>query len=263
MKFLKKSARRRERSPRDPNDEQELARDEAFYGVDNLATLDASGLMKVLMIHRAHLIYARLSTIGKRYSMLHPDLLTLLYYLAKHGDGNVLEIGPFVGGSTMAAAIGLSERSRPPKFVTVEKGGKLRHPRLASRDIVRDLRQNLLDHGLAHFVHVVVGWSLGDETVKAVRAYLPPRSVNLFIVDADGEVRSLLDRYHELLTDHCWLVIDDYFATGVATAKSALTKPQIDAAIATEELEELGCYGWGTWVGKWHRASRHNRREHT
>jgi len=32
------------------------------------------------------------------------------------------------------------------------------------------------------------------------------------------------------------------------------TIPQIDAAVAAGELEELGFYGWGTWVGRWHRA---------
>ncbi len=217
--------------------------------------------MKALMIHRHRRIYAQLKSLGEKYSMLHPDLLTVLYYLAKHADGNVLEIGPFLGGSTMATALGLRERSRPPTFVTVEKGGEFPHARLGTRDIVRDLKQNLLNNGLAPLVQVVVGFSLDNKTAQAVRAHLPPRSVTLLIIDADGEVRSLLNLYHELLTDHCWLVIDDYFATGIATAKSAQTKPQVDTAVAAGELEELGFYGWGTWVGKWHRAGHEKRLE--
>jgi predicted O-methyltransferase YrrM len=262
MKFLSKWPRRRKAhadglryfAPLDPKAQEDLARDVKFYEIDDLAVLDASSLMKSLMIHRHHRIYAQLNSLGKKYSMLHPDLLTMLYYLAKHADGNVLEIGPFLGGSTMATAIGLRERSRPPTFVTVEKGGERTHSRLGTCDIVRDLKQNLRENGLAHLVQVVVGFSLGKKTAEAVRAHLAPRSVTLLIADADGEVRSLLDLYHELLGDHCWLVIDDYFATGPATAKSAKTKPQVDEAMATGELEEMGFYGWGTWVGKWHRA---------
>ena len=262
MKFLRKWRRRRKgqaealrySAPLDPQEQEELARDEKFYGIDACAALDAPGLMKALMIHRHHSIYRRLKSLGQKYSMLHPDLLTLLYYLAKHADGNVLEIGSFLGGSTMATAMGLRERKPAPAFVTVEKGGELTHSRLGTDDIVRDLKQNLLETGLTPLVEVIVGYSLSHVTAAAVGAHLPPRSVTLLIIDADGEVQSLLDLYRELLADHCWLVIDDYFATGDATAKSARTKPQVEAALAAGELEELGFYGWGTWVGKWHRG---------
>jgi len=190
--------------------------------------------------------------------MLHPDVLTLLYYLARHTGGNILEIGPFLGGSTMATAMGLRERSRLPTFVTVEKGGKRipSRPRLASDDIVRDLKQNLLDNNLAALVQVVIGFSLAKETLGAVESHLRPRSVDILIIDADGEVRSFLDLYQNLLADQCWLVIDDYFSVGIAVAKSARTKPQIDAAVAAGKLEELGFCGWGTWVGRWHRAGQ-------
>ena len=161
----------------------------------------------------------------------------------------------------MATALGLRERSPPATFVTVEKGGEMLQSRLGTSDIVRDLKQNLLDHGHAHQVQVVVGFSLAKKNAETVRSHLPPRSVTLLIIDADGEVRSLLDLYHELLSDHCWLVIDDYFAIGTAAAKSARTKPQVDAAVAAGELEELGFYGWGTCVGKRHRAGPEQRAE--
>ena len=262
MKFLRKiRSNRGERSnyprdpaPSDPKERAELARDEKFYGIDDVTALNALGLMKALMIHRHHNIYARLNSLGQRYSMLHPDLLTVLYYLAKHSSGNVLEVGPFLGGSTMATAIGLRERDRLPTFITVEKGGKMARPRLNTADIVRDLKQNLIDNGFADLVQVVAGFSLSEETARTVRAHLTPRSVSLLMIDADGEVRSLLDLYQDLLSDGCWVVVDDYFARGVAVEKSALTKPQIEAAVAAGELEEFGFYGWGTWVGRWRRG---------
>jgi predicted O-methyltransferase YrrM len=185
--------------------------------------------------------------------MLHADVLTVLAYLAEHSEGNVLEIGPYLGGSTMATAIGLRASGRARLFVTVEKGGEMDRRRLFSRDIVRDLSRNLADNGLAHQVEIVVGHSLGPETVAAVQRRLPRQSVSLLIIDADGQVRDLFELYHELLADNCWVVIDDYFARGVAEQKSAFTKLQVEGAIAAGELEELGFYGWGTWIGRWHR----------
>jgi len=271
LKFFSQWARRRESSadkspdsaPFDPKEQENLVREEKFYEIDDLAALEARGLMKALMIHRHRRIYTQLKSLGEEYSMLHPDVLTVLYYLAKHAEGNILEIGPFLGGSTMAAAIGLRERNRLATFVTVEKGGEgiPSRRRLVTEDIVRDLKRNLLDNGHASLVQVVVGFSLDNKTAEKVRAHLQPRSVTLLIIDADGEVRSLLNLYRELLTDQCWLVIDDYFATGISTAKSGRTKPQIDTAVAAGELEELGFYGWGTWVGKWHRAGCEKRPE--
>jgi predicted O-methyltransferase YrrM len=179
----------------------------------------------------------------------------VLGFLAKHSEGNVLEIGPYLGGSTMAAAIGLRASGRPRLFVTVEKGGRMDGRRLSTRDIVCDLKKNLVDNGLADYVQLVIGHSSEPETVASVRSRLPRQSVSLLIIDADGQVQMPLDLYHELLAKNCWVVIDDYFARGAAERKSAFTKPQVEGAIAAGELEELGFYGWGTWVGRWHRHS--------
>ena len=243
----------RDPAPVDPKEQAELAREEQFYAIDNPGSLYGPGLMRALMIYRHHSIYQQLAALGNRYSMLHADVLTLLFYLARHTEGNVLEIGPYVGGSTMAVAIGLRAHGEPRLFVTVEKGGAMDRSRIPSRDIVRDLKQNLIENGLADHVQVMVGHSLEPEIVATVRNRLPRQSASLLLIDADGEVRALLDVYHELLADNCWVVIDDYFAIGAAKQKSARTKPQVEAAVFAGELEQLGFYGWGTWVGRWHR----------
>ncbi len=40
------------------------------------------------------------------HSMLGIDVLVLIYHFAKVAEGDILEIGSFVGGSTIAAALG-------------------------------------------------------------------------------------------------------------------------------------------------------------
>ncbi len=237
----------------DPAAEAELERVEKLYGIENPSCLKSAGLTKALMLHRTQPIYAQLTTLKRKYSMLHTDVLAVLYYLGKRAEGNALEIGPYLGGSTMATAIGLRASGRPRAFVTVEVGGEGKHPTLRSRDIVQDLKQNLVDNGLSDFVEVVVGPVLENETAARVFQCLPARSVGLLTIDADGEVQTVLDLYQELLRDICWVVIDDYYAIAMAKEKAARTKSQVDAAVAKGDLEELGFYGWGTWVGRWRR----------
>jgi hypothetical protein len=130
----------------------------------------------------------------------------------------------------------------------------LEHPTLASRNIVADLKQNLAHNRVADLVQLIVGEAVANETGEEVRRRLRPGSVELFVMDADGAVELALDSYRDLLADHCWVVIDDYFAaTGPAFDKAARTKAQIDALGTTGELEGLAPFGWATWFGRWHR----------
>jgi predicted O-methyltransferase YrrM len=55
----------------------------------------------------------------------------------------MLEIGPYVGGSTIAAAFGARESDRQKKIIAVEAGGIVKHFRLSSRNIIKDLKKNL------------------------------------------------------------------------------------------------------------------------
>jgi hypothetical protein len=72
----------------------------------------------------------------------------------------------------------------------------------------------------------------------------------LLVIDADGNVKRDLDLFHDLLADGCWIVIDDYYMPG-AKSKAVLTKPQVNALVSAGQLEPLGLYGWGTWIGRW------------
>ena len=175
------------------------------------------------------------------------DVLLLIYHFARFGAGNVLEIGPYVGGSTIAAAFGARESGAQKKIITIEAGGSVKHFRLSSRNIIKDLKKNLARFGVAEGVTLINGRSSDEAITSEVRRHLSSREVNLFIFDADNDVRRDLDCYGDLLNDGCWVVIDDYFGP----AKAVPLRAQVDALVSEGRLVPFGYYGWGTWVGQW------------
>jgi hypothetical protein len=72
-------------------------------------------LLRELMEYRSHEVRHRLEKVGRAASMLHTDVLLLIYHFAKFSTGNVLEIGPYRGGSTIAAAFGARESGQQKK----------------------------------------------------------------------------------------------------------------------------------------------------
>ena len=226
-----------------------------MYGLGDDRSLDGLGLMKALMLHRPRPITNYLGSIGRRYSMLHPDVLVLLYYLVRHTHGDVLEIGPYVGGSTIAAAKGARAARHSKKIVTIENGTMVGNSRLGSGDTIEDLKRNLAREGVADLVRIVVGEACAKNTIESVGHSLRPRSVGVFIMDADGAVKDALQSYGELLMDTCWLVVDDYFAVGAALDKAMRSKAEIDSLVESAVLTTTGFFGWGTWVGQWRRSA--------
>jgi predicted O-methyltransferase YrrM len=206
-------------------------------------------LLRKLMEYRSDEVRHRLEKVGRAASMLHTDVLLLIYEFAKSSRGHVLEIGPYVGGSTIAAVFGARESGLPKKIISIEAGGRVKHFRLSSRNIIKDLKKNLTRFGVADDVILINGRSFEDATIAEVRQRLSSGEVSLFIFDADNNVRRDLDCYGDLLADHCWLVIDDYFGP----AKAAPLRAQVDALVSESRLLPFGYYGWGTWVGQWQR----------
>ena len=182
-------------------------------------------------------------------SMLDSDVLVLIYHFAKICEGGILEIGSFVGGSTIAAALGARDSGKRKKISSIELGGRLTDHRLASKDIFRDLKRNLARVGLLDAVTLINGSSFDEKIVSSVREMMG--AIGLFIFDADSNVRRDIDTYCDRFADRCWVVIDDYL--GAATNKAGPTRAQIDELIADGRLVPLGFYGWGTWVGRWRR----------
>jgi predicted O-methyltransferase YrrM len=206
-------------------------------------------LMYKLMEYRSHEIRHRLEKVGRAASMLHMDVLLLIYHFARFGPGGILEIGPYIGGSTIAAAFGVRDSGVPKKILSIEAGGRLKHFRLSSRNIIKDLKKNLARFGVLEDVTLINGRSFDEATISAVRQTLGSGEVGLFIFDADNNVRRDLDCYGDLLSDRCWLVIDDYSGP----AKAAPLRAQVDELVSAGRIVPFGYYGWGTWIGQWHR----------
>ena len=204
-------------------------------------------LLRTLMEYRSAEVRQRLEKVGREASMLHVDVLLLIYHFARFSAGDVLEIGPYVGGSTIAAAFGARQSGTQKKIITIEAGGSVKHFRLSSRNIIKDLKKNLARFGAAEDVTLVNGRSSDKAIISEVRQRLSNREVSLFIFDADNAVRRDLDSYGDLLNDGCWVVIDDYFGP----AKAAPLCAQVDALVSEARLVPFGYYGWGTWVGQW------------
>jgi predicted O-methyltransferase YrrM len=182
------------------------------------------------------------------YSMLSPDVLVLIYHMAKVSDGGILEIGSFLGASTVAAGLGARASSFEKKFLSIEPGGRLKDHRLATKDIFGDLTKHVSRAGLLDRVTLINGSSFEQATIANVKERFGPGEVGLFIFDADANVRRDIDCYRDRFADGCWMVIDDYIS---ATDKAGPTRAQVDELTAQGRLLPLGFYGWGTWIGRW------------
>ena len=196
-------------------------------------------------------ISAALRTVAEKHSMLHPDVLILLHHFSRTVPGAVLEMGAYLGGSTIALAWGRRDADAPRKsLVSIEPGGELlEHPSLPSRHILRDLKENLARRDAADRVTLIEGYSWDAKTRKQVAKLLAPASVGLFFVDADGDVDRDLGFYGDRLAADSVLAVDDYL--GSASEKTNMTRAQIDARVQAGTLTPLGVFGWGTWFGRW------------
>jgi len=206
-----------------------------------------------LMQYRHEPIHATLMKIRDKYSMLHLDALLLIYHFAKVCSGAILEIGAFVGGATIAAAFGVRDSQALKKLIAIEPGGSVKHRRLGTRDILRDLRRNLAREGVSEMVSIIEGRSFNCATVRAVREALGADQIGLLILDADAAKRRDIECYGDKLRDGCWMVIDDYYGAD-SNEKITPSRADVDGLVAEGQLEPLGFYGWSTWVGRWRGA---------
>jgi predicted O-methyltransferase YrrM len=205
-------------------------------------------LMRTLVDYRMSPVRQMMEKVTKAGSMLHVDVLMLIYHFAKISRGQILEIGSFLGGSAIAAALGARESGVRKQIITVEPGGRLKGHRLASRNIFKDLKKNLARFGVAEEVTAINGFSYEPSTISAIREAFAPGEVGFFIFDADDKVGRDLNCYGDLLADDCWVLIDDYVGT---TEKAGPTRAAVDPFVASGRLVPLGYYGWSTWVGRW------------
>lgn len=211
---------------------------------------DSQSLMYLLMQYRHEPIHSKLLKIRDKHSMLHLDVLILIYHFAKICSDNILEIGAFVGGATIAAAFGVRDSGTRKKLITIEPGGSVKHKRLGTRNIFRDLERNLARQRVSELVTTIKGRSYEPATISAVNEALGADKVGLLILDADAAKRRDIECYRERFADNCWMVIDDYYGADSNT-KITPSRADVDALTTAGYLEQLGFYGWSTWVGRW------------
>lgn len=183
----------------------------------------------------------------KNKSMLHVDVLLLLRLMGLATKTTVLEIGPYIGGSTIAIAEGLKKRGGPP-LLSIEAGGSYDHPEYPSSDIVSDLRANVAAAGLDAFSSIIVGYSDSAAVIEQFKAQAKS-PLNFLFVDADGDIERDIRLYGPFLSEHALLAFDDYNAPG-AREKELVTKQYVDEQVAKGVFEEFGVFGWGTWFGR-------------
>jgi phosphinothricin acetyltransferase len=211
---------------------------------------DSQSLMYLLMQYRHEPIHSKLLKIRDKYSMLHLDVLILIYHFAKICSANILEIGAFVGGATIAAAFGVRDSGSRKKLIAIEPGGGVKHKRLGTRNIFRDLERNLARQRVSELVTTIKGRSFDPATISAVNETLGADKVGLLILDADAAKRRDIECYCDRFADGCWMVIDDYYGIGT-NAKITPSRADVEALTTAGYLQPLGFYGWSTWVGRW------------
>jgi predicted O-methyltransferase YrrM len=181
-------------------------------------------------------------------SMLGIDAIVMLYHCAKVSVGDILEVGAYTGGATIAMAMGVRDSGVEKKIISIEPGCQVDHPRIGTKDSFKDLQKNLKRFGFLEQVTLINGRSFDADAMAMVRQLSSPGSIGLFVFDADDHVRRDIDCYSDLFADRCWIVIDDYLG---GADKSGKLHMQVDELVSAGRLEPLGFYGFGTWIGRW------------
>jgi len=172
-------------------------------------------------------------------SMLGIDAIVMLYHCAKVSVGDVLEVGAYMG---------VRDSATEKKIISIERGCRVDHPRVGTKDSFKDLRKNLKRFGFLDQVTLINGCSFDPNTIAMVREISGARQIGLFVFDADANVRRDINSFSDRFADRCWIVIDDYLG---GADKSGKLRTQVDELVSAGRLEPLGFYGFGTWIGRW------------
>jgi hypothetical protein len=182
-------------------------------------------------------------------TMLGIPQLNALRLFARLADGPVLEIGPYIGGSTSALGYGIRENARRPPLHTVEPGGAHpSHPTLPSADILADLRRHLTGRHLWDVVTLHAGFSWDVTVRRAIIDALEGQAIAVFFVDADGGLARDLSFWAPYLREDCVVVFDDY-ERDPENPKTSLVSDCVDAQVARGTVRPFTLLN-ATWVGQ-------------
>jgi cephalosporin hydroxylase len=209
---------------------------------------DCLDLMRKLIEYRQQKALHHQLMKAAECSMLGLDAIVMLYHFAKVSVADILEVGSYVGGATIAMAMGVRDSGAEKKIISIERGCRVDHPRVGTKDSFKDLKKNLKRFGFLDQITLINGRSFDPNTIAMVRQISGPRQIGLFVFDADANVRRDIRCYSDRFVDRCWMVIDDYLG---GANKSARLRVQVDELVSAGRLQPLGFYGFGTWIGRW------------
>jgi predicted O-methyltransferase YrrM len=188
---------------------------------------------------------------AQRFSMMHTDTLKALWHLARHGEGTIVEIGPYIGSATVVMARALRGVGRRRPFLTVEVGGdNSALSALPSADIVRDLEANLRRFGVRDLVRILVGWSHDAGVVSAIHDVAAAEPIGLLVVDANGDVEGEWQRFGRYCRPDCVVVFDDFLDLPDNLVKAAHVQAGVSRLLARNELKPVGILPHSTWFGR-------------
>ena len=172
--------------------------------------------------------------------MLETPVLERLQALAREGEGGILEIGSYIGGSTIALASGHMGRRR---HAVIDCGGSYPdQPHLPSDDIIRDWRVNVDRFGVADHVRMFEGWSTDSRAFRPAIAHTGP--IGLFFFDGDGRCAEQFSVFAKYMRPGCVIVLDDYWVDPqFGQEKASIVKEWVD------RMTLAGVLGAGEFIG--------------
>jgi predicted O-methyltransferase YrrM len=192
---------------------------------------------------------------ANKISMLHPQTLSLLWQFSLMSKGPVLELGPYIGGSTIVQAHAIKPSGR--RIITVEIGSSVQlggvyenHPQLPSKDILGDLKLNLAKFDVSDVVTIIQGLNDSPHSIELVKCALSDEKIGLIFIDSDGHVERDFNLYKPFLYNGAFVVFDD-IESEEASEKAALVRPFVEKGIREGLFHDLGIYQWGTWAGQY------------
>ena len=138
--------------------------------------------------------------------MLGIDAIVMLYHCAKVSAGDILEVGAYTGGATIAMGMGVRDSgTRKEKSSVLSEAAASISRGSAQRIAFKDLRKNLKRFGFLDQVTLINARSFDPDTIAMVRRLSSPRSIGLFVFDADAQCPS---RYQLLQRPICRSLLD-------------------------------------------------------
>jgi predicted O-methyltransferase YrrM len=184
------------------------------------------------------------------FSMLSAQTLAVVHAFAMNSTGPVIEVGTYVGGTSVVLARALGECGGRG-LICLEPGGAHDHPDIPSRDILADWRKNIARAGVPR-PYLIEDYAWRPAAAEVVADHLAGEKAGLIVIDADGFPGITLVDFAPFLRDDCLVVVDDYTTNAgeLEQQKAATGKIQIDSLVERGELETLAVVPFGTWFGR-------------